>query len=265
MLVYTGIFSAPSLAIPSVGKEHSKVFVSFREQGQALTTLLKNSQPDVLLIVTPYGERYAEAVSIAVHDPYRASLHELGDYSEPLTFPIDLAGIGPLQEVWQKSPLRVTTSTQSYLDHVTASCLTLLQGFSMPTLPILVATPPVHAPKQLFSYGVALREWALCRSARVAILFTTFLSNRLSDISPGGMHPRALEFNQLLQKSLVDGNTIPLLRYADTEAEDLGGSDALDTFRFAAGVISEGRQKPYWHGEEMLFGIGHTAISFLPL
>lgn len=262
MLVYTGILSPAALAIPAVGQEHAKAYEHFSHAVNALAHALNEAACDTLLLVAPQEHSYPTSMGLSVHAPYITSLASIGYYEQGISIAPNLSYISALQHILERSPFHITTDTAPTVDFTPSSCLALLAAHDALPASLVLLTPPRDALSLLFSYGTALRESAEERPERVAILFSCFLSHRHNELSPGGAHPRAAAFDTLLQQSLIDGNSTPLLRMALEEAQEVGGVDALNCFRMAAGVLNEWRSEPLWHGHDMVFGIGNTAISF---
>jgi aromatic ring-opening dioxygenase LigB subunit len=264
MLVYTGILSAPALALPSLGKEHAKAYAAFAEAIGACASTLQASAYDALVLISPDGHRYAQAMGLSVHDPYITSLAQIGHYEDGLKVPPALACLSALQHAWERSPFQVSTHAESTIDFTSSSCLTILDAYSALPPSLAVCAPPRENASLLFSYGNSLRDVCEQLPQRIAVLFSCFLSCRHSELSPGGAHPQSPAFDERLQQSLIDGNSTPILRADDALARELGSEDALTCFRMAAGLLSEWRCTPLWHGYETVFGMGNTAMSFVP-
>ncbi|MBT6253862.1 hypothetical protein HOI83_01355 [Candidatus Uhrbacteria bacterium] len=258
MLVYAAIVPHPPFAIESVGKDKIKALDTTIESLKHVGEDLASLDIDTILVISPYGERYEAALGIAFHDPYVASLKEFGDMSTSVSFRPDMRLVDKIQRTVRKSGIRSTMTTNDELDYGSAVPLIMLKEY-IGDRRVVVITPPVDSPKDIVSLGDSISEALNDSSSRVAVLCSAELSHRLSELSPGGVHPGAEEFDKKIRGALVDGNSIPLLKVSAKEIEEQG-AQGLDAIRLFWGILGDTGHTMEEHSYEHPFGIGHLVM-----
>ena len=124
---------------------------------------------------------------------------------------------------------------------------------------LVVVAPPVETARRLVDLGAAMREAIDVLPARIAVLCAAELSHRLSELSPGGVHPRAEEFDAAVRGAFADGNSLPLLKPSAKELEDVGGEE-LDAIRLFWGILNDTAYRVEERGYQAPFGVGHLTL-----
>ena len=260
MLSYAAIVPHPPLAISSVGGEHAKSYKATRRAMFRVGEDLKVLGIETIVLLTPHGERYKDAMAIALHDPFRATVSEFGDMGLVREFFPDAKLADRLQRALRRAGTPGTYSTNEALDHASAVSLLLLEHH-VEDLRLVPVTPSASSPRELVDLGNIIRDVIDEHPKRVALLASAELSGRLSELSPGGMHKSAEATDTKLRQAFADGNFVPLLKLSPELLDDIGmvGADALRLF---VGVLGETRFRVEEYAYEAPLGVGHLTMAF---
>lgn len=258
MLVYAAIVPHSPFAIESVSKKKIKELESTVNSMSQIGEDLISLNIDTILIISPFGERYVQALGIAFHDPYIASLREFGVMSTLVTFKPDMMLIDKIQRTIRQNGLHSTMTTNDELDHGSAIPLIMLDRF-IKDKKLVVLTPPVVSAKELVQFGESIREAINDTNTRVAVLCSAELSHRLSAVSPGGVHKDAEAFDRNIRSALVDGNSVQLLKISEKTVNEQG-AQGLDSIRMFWGLLGDTDYTMNELAYEHPYGIGHLTM-----
>ncbi|MEK7108077.1 MAG: class III extradiol dioxygenase subunit B-like domain-containing protein [Patescibacteria group bacterium] len=258
MFIYGAIVPHSPFLTPGAPEERRRELAHSADALASVGEELKALRVETLLVVTTHGERYERALGIALHDPYMAGLREFGDLkSHAIYFP-DFKLIDTLSRTLRRAGAHATTTTNDELDHASSVPLIVLEPF-LESVKIVVVTPPVASARQLVDMGTCMREAVDTLPQRVAVLCVAELSHRLSELSPGGVHPRAEAFDASIRGAFADGNSLPLLKPTPRELADVGGEE-LDAIRLFWGILNDTAYRVEERAYEAPHGIGTLTL-----
>ncbi|HBU27489.1 TPA: hypothetical protein DEB00_00010 [Candidatus Uhrbacteria bacterium] len=258
MLSYAAIIPHPPFVIEGLkqhqGEALEKTIYAMKTVGEDLLSL----DIDTVVLLTIHGERYENALSIALHDPFVASLHEFGDLRGKVEYRPDFRLADKIKRAVRLSARPVTMTTNETLDHATSIPLIFLKEY-LQGMRVLVLTAPVDSSRTLLGLGVVVREAINDVHGRVAVLAVAELSQRLSELSLGGVHPHSQMFDESIRTALKDGNSMPILKPTFQEMEMIGGQE-LDAIRLFWGILDETEHRMEERCYEHPLGIGHLTM-----
>lgn len=258
MLKYAAIVPHPPFAIESLGKEKVDQIESTVNAMKEVAEDLRALEIDTVVLISPHGERYKEALGIALHDPYRASLQEFGDMATQDEFMPDIRLIDSLQRGIRAAGYMSTMTTNEMIDYGAAVPMLKFREY-IPGVKYVVVTPPAKDAKTLVSLGSVMRDIIDHTTKKVAVLASAELSHRLSEISPGGVHPDSAAFDKKIRSALVDGNSLPILRASEQEIEAVSAT-GLDSIRLYWGILDDTEHRMDELSYEHPFGIGYLTM-----
>lgn len=258
MLKYAAILPHPPFVFDVLGGDHAKQLVTTRDAMRSIGEDLVSLHVDTVVLLSIHGERYENALSIAHHDPYTASLRSYGELGMDKDYKPDQKLIDTVQRHLRRNDFPVTLTTNDVLDHGASIPLLFLHEY-IHAQRIIVITPPVADAKQMIAYGESLREAIEASNKRVALLCSASLSHRLSTVSPGGFHPEAEAFDRRIREALREGNTLPFRTTTQDQLEELGALD-IDAIRLFVGILDDTRHHMEERSYEAPFGIGQLTM-----
>jgi len=258
MLNYAAIIPHPPFAIEGLKQSQTDVLKDTIHAIKSVGEDLMALNIDTLVLLTIHGERYERALGIALHDPNVASLKEFGDLRDDVIFPPDMRLADKIQRAVRHSDYHSTMTTNETLDHATSVPLVLLKEY-VQGMRVLPLTAPVDEPRAIVGLGEVIRRAIDDSTKRVAVLAVAELSQRLSELSLGGVHPHAAMFDESIRTALVDGNSLPLLKPTTKELEEIGGQE-LDAIRLFWGILDTTECRFEERAYEHPLGVGYLTI-----
>lgn len=258
MFVYGAILPHSPFLLPNAPEEKRKLVERTVAAVQSIGEELRALRVETLVIITTHGERYERALSIAFHDPYIATLREFGDLHTHASYMPDFKSIDTIGRTLRRTGWHTTTTTNPELDYASSIPLLALEP-SLENMCLVVVTPPVESARRLVDLGAAVREAIDVLPQRIAVLCVAELSHRLSELSPGGVHPDATGFDAAVRGAFIDGNSLPLLKPSQAELENVGGEE-LDAIRLFWGILNDTAYRVEERAYEYPLGVGYLTL-----
>ncbi|NLI70541.1 MAG: AmmeMemoRadiSam system protein A [Firmicutes bacterium] len=260
-VVFGGIVPHPPLLVPEVGKGELVKVVKTSGAMRELGYRLANSGAELLIIITPHGPLFRDAISVSGGDVVTGDFGKFGAGDVKLTFRNDVELRSYLEEGAQKAniPLEVVVSE---LDHGAAVPLHYFekQGVDLPGLIITYGLLPYE---KTYAFGKVIRRAAARRGLKTAIVASGDLSHRLLRGAPAGYSPRGQEYDDLLIKLLSDNRIDEILNMDQTLVED-AGECALRSIVMSLGFLYGLDIAPEILSYEGPFGVGYMVASLNP-
>lgn len=270
-LVLAATVPHPPIMVEEVGKRETFKVQSTREAMGKLGEELAKLAPDTLVVITPHGPVFADAVTMPALELLSGDLASFGARQVALEYDRD----GVLAELLEQS-CRDRGIPIAKLDEGMARQygvrLRLDHGIVVPLsffahlepkprlLPIYMGLLP---RERLYLFGMALQEAIQKSPGRVAVIASSDLSHRVTPSAPAGYHPRGREFDLKLKELLEVFDVPGILAIPDDLREDAGECGyrpvlmmlgTLDGYEVDSQVLSY----------EAPFGVGYLVGRFRP-
>jgi MEMO1 family protein len=258
MLTYAAILPHAPFLIPGMKHEQATSYIPLREALVEVGEDLQSLHIDTMVLITMHGERYEKAISLKLHDPYKATMRSFGMMEHDQIFPVNTSLIDSLQRSLRRSNFDVTLTTNDTIDDASSSLLLSLSEYLAGTK-IAIMSPPagIFASSEI---GPLIRDVLENRDERVAICSVSHLSERLNSSSPEGFHKDAEAFDKRIRQALVDQNRSTFKSIAKEMQHDVGAHE-LDAIRLLLGVLGDTRIPFKEHAYIESHGIGHLVMS----
>lgn len=261
-IVFSAITPHPPLAIPSIGKENTKHLKKTIESFARLEQDLYASKPETIIILSPHGKIFQDAVNINLYPEYVGSFEEFGDFSTKLTFKSDAMSIQHIrsdEELYEKNIVILTSEPK--IDYgISIPLFFLLQH--MKNVPIIPMHPCGKDLKIHYEIGTYFKRILSRINKRFAVICSGDMSHGLTKDAPGGFSPQAEIFNKnlinLLKKKDYEGiiQLDPLLSEKASEC-------CLKVMSMALGLLSDGTYDFDILSYEFPYGIGYLSAEML--
>ncbi|WP_183192614.1 AmmeMemoRadiSam system protein A [Brevibacillus fluminis] len=260
----------PPLLIPSIGKEElSHVHYTQVAMQQTCADIVKAS-PDVVIIVSPHGPMFEDAIVIMDGDDLRGDLKPFGvdeSYQAQNDRPLasSIAEQGKQEGVpliLLEDHLKRKFQIHHELDYGTIVPLHYLQQAGYAGKIVLLA-PGFLPLERVYQAGMCVRKAIELLGRKVVIIASGDNSHALVEQSPAGATEEGKRFDAALQKALSLEDWMSLFTLApdflERAAEDTLGSlflliGAFDTDELKGSVLSY----------EAPFGVGYTVATLKP-
>ena len=255
----------PPIMIPEIGKgELDNMTATVAAAGQA-AKIIKEENPQTIVLITPHGPFFKDAVSISIHPRLKGNFGAFGAPDVFLGFETD--GLLTRHIVKQAERLGVNLIeltddvAKDYrltldLDHGALVPLYYMQqaGFKGQLVHISVG---MLSYEEMYTFGKAVQKAIGVVGKRVAVIASGDLSHRLQPDAPAGYSPRAAEFDKQVLQSLQDLNIKELLNI-DQGLVEAAGECGLRPIFFLMGVVGGREAVAEVLSYEAPFGVGYA-------
>ncbi|MHB8308313.1 MAG: AmmeMemoRadiSam system protein A [Candidatus Desulforudaceae bacterium] len=272
-IVFLGIVPHPPIMVPEVGGSEARAVKETQDALQELGQRIVNSGAETLVIISPHGPVFRDAVGLNV--AVRAQ-GNLGRFQAPeVDFDLETdqelaATIAMLSR--NRDLLIASLEEQSARRYGGAELLKLDHGVTAPlywlwkagvNTRLLEAGMSFLPPKKLYTFGQLVREAADELGRKVALLASGDLSHRITPDAPGGYSPQGAEFDAEIVK-LIKGADSRGIVDIDRDLAEEAGECGLRPIIMMLGAL-DGYA---WEGEvlsyEAPFGVGYMVAELRP-
>ena len=270
-VVFCAVCPHPPIVVPEVGGTRSKEVSATQEALLKIGRRVKESGADALVIISPHGPVFRDAIAFNWSPRLRGDLGHFG--AKGVQFDLSGApelavGIAARAEKEGLSVVRLAPETaRQYdvdlrLDHgVTVPLYFLRQaGVNLPLVHVAMSMDPVE---DLYRFGQAVRDAATALGRKVALLASGDLSHCLTHDAPGGYHPRGKEFDREVARLLAGADFAGYLAL-DRKLVSHAGECGYRSIAMMLGALEGLDVKAEVLSYECPFGVGYLVAAFTP-
>jgi len=261
MPIIISAFLPPSpLLIPEIGKQNTSILNKTLQAYQQIATKLQESEVDTIVVISPYGDRQNNNISINVNPELKINFQEFGLLATTKTLRPALSLANDLKNKFKDSNNAIRLSSQSYLDYGSSVALQLLIS-NLQNIKILPLFPAINLDRSYhFQFGQEIGEYLGTRSEKIAIIAVGDLSHRLKNNAPAGYSPKAAKFDNRLIEYITENNVDKIMSIDDKIANEVleGGLKQLSLLLGILGEHFESEILSYQND----FGIGYLSVNF---
>lgn len=270
-VVFAGLAPHPPILIPDIGRDNC-VDVSLTDQAMTkLAGLLAASEPDVLIIISPHGPVFSDAIAILNEPILKGDLGQFGASNIEFKEKIDLNMICEIQKSATARDIMTVLMGRDecsqygidmMLDHGITVPLYYFRkiGIDIPLVPITIGMLPLE---ELYKFGSIVSEVSKKQDKKIAVIASGDLSHRLTPQAPAGFNPHGKEFDEQLIKALK-GFTIENLFDLDPKLIEKAGECGLRPVIMMLGALDGSEVKSEVISYEGPFGVGYGVANFIP-
>jgi len=269
-LVYTALVPHPPIVIPEVGHEETAKVRTTSQAMEQLAEELVAVKPDTVVIISPHGPVFRDAIAVHVMSSITGDLRRFGAPQVAFSLAIDRALGTLVVEEGERAgvPMASVTAERAHaweaesLDHGSMVPLYFLKqaGWNGQILPVAMG---VLSPVQLYQFGTALQTAIGLAGRRVAVLASGDLSHRLLPESPNGYNPCGAQFDREVVEALGRGDLSHLFRLEHDLCEQ-AGECGLRPLMMLAGTLDGLQIRPQVLSYEGPFGVGYAVVPIRP-
>lgn len=268
-LVGCALMPHPPIMIPEVGKDELEKIAQTVQAAQEVSKIIKENNPQTVVIMTPHGPVFEDAVSISIYPRLRGDLEQFGQPDVSVAFETDgLLAKGILK--WSSrlginlmeltDDVAKTYRFKLGLDHGAVVPLYYLHkaGFKGQIVHLSIGLLPYE---EMYTFGKAVQNAIAMVDKRVAVIASGDLSHRLTPDAPAGYSPQGQIFDRQLMAALEKVDIKAIFNMDKGLIED-AGECGLRPIAFLMGVLgglhAEGQVLSY----EGPFGVGYCVSYF---
>ncbi len=270
-IVFSGLSPHPPILVPEIGKDEIQKCIKSRLGLQEFSKKLRDSKPEILVLITPHGPVFHDAISIYTVPSYHGDFGQFGcpevaieakGYPELALQIHDCArakGI-PIVNLSQKSFAQY--GIPSSLDHATMVPLYYFNeaGLHVPLVLISMGLLPF---RQLFDFGSCIRSAIENQKSRVAVVASGDLSHRLIPGSVAGYDPIGKEFDQRMIDLLKNQDAEGIMKL-DQDFIERAGECGFRPILMMLGATHHLKNQSEVISYEGPFGVGYGVVAYSP-
>lgn len=253
----------PPIVVPEVGKgrekEINETLAGFREAAKKI----KEWKPDVLVIITPHGNSFRDALSVISTDKVTGSLSDFG-YHKNVSKKTNTDIVEPLQKMWSDEKIPYI-----FLDNASARdyrlSLELDHGALVPMYfidevyddyEIVHVTPGFLSPKQLYRAGMIMGEALEKQDKTYAVVASADLSHALKDSGPYSYHEDGKTFDRLILECFQNSEPEKIFSIP-SKIRDNAQQCGFNSYAFALGFYDDLELDVSVLSYQETFGVGY--------
>lgn len=261
----------PPIIIPEVGMDNLRQVEDTVEAMQELGERVAESQPDLLITISPHGPVFSDAISITGIERIKGNLGEFGVPEVQLEVKNNLQFVTGLVERARETGIATTLLDErqaerigvyNRLDHGVLVPLYYLQkaGLASEVVPI---TMGLLSYEELYHFGKCIQEVAEEQEKKVVVLASGDLSHRLTPDAPAGFNPLGRKFDEKLVNILKHWNIEDIFNLKHSLIEK-AGECGLRPIIMMLGALDGWDVKNEILSYEGPFGVGYAVGIFIP-
>lgn len=270
-LVGCALFPHPPIMVPEVGgAEVAKITATVQAAQQAGETLVRQG-PQTLVLITPHGPLFEDAVTVSVYPRLQGSLEAFGAPEVALGLETDGLLVRHILQETERLGVNVVAMTDErartyriplVLDHGALVPLYYLAkaGYKGLLVHMSVGLLPYE---EMYTLGKAVQKAVDKAGKPAAVVASGDLSHRLLPGAPAGYHPRGREFDQAVVAALRHMDAKALFNM-ERQLIDDAGECGLRSIFFAMGAMGGLSFSSQVLSYEGPFGVGYAVAVFLP-
>ncbi|MDI6710985.1 MAG: AmmeMemoRadiSam system protein A [Thermoanaerobacterales bacterium] len=271
-IVFCGVVPHPPIMVPEVGRGEAGKVRATQDALRELGRRIKESGAETLVIISPHGPVFSDAVGLIITPRSGGDLGRFGAPEAAVDRTTDLELAEAIGREARALDLHIVAIDEGLARRYRDLSTELDHGFVAPLywlerggadLPLLAVGMSLMPRDRLYAFGVAVRRAAERLGRKAALVASGDLSHRLTPDAPAGFHERGKEFDATVVEIFRTGEIERLLALDEVLAECAGECGlrsmimmlgALDGHRFASEVLSY----------EGPFGVGYMVAALQP-
>lgn len=259
----------PPIIIPQVGHGEEKKIKSTYDACDSIGREIADIKPEVIIIVTPHGTMFSDAIAVSFEPSIKGSLMQFGAPEVSMSFEIDM---DLTQEIMVRADkinipiVRATSSTLNQygreyeLDH---GCIVPLYFAynKYKSFKLVHITYGGLSPVQLYEFGKLIEEAVQESNKNVVFIGSGDLSHHLKDEGPYEYNPYGEKFDKKIISLLKNGDVASVFNM-DPELIQKAGECGLRSYYIMLGAMDGNDIVGELLSYEGTFGVGYAVMRF---
>ncbi|NLL17488.1 MAG: AmmeMemoRadiSam system protein A [Clostridia bacterium] len=270
-LLLTAVVPHPPIMVEEVGKGETVKVKATREAMKQVAGELAGLKPDTVVIITPHGGVFADAVTMPAQKVFQGNLGRFGAPQVALEYARDEDLAELLYQACLDKDVPIANLDQSIarrfnvdpkLDHGIVAPMSFFYQLE-PKPRLLPVNMGLLPREQLYLFGMALREAIEKSNGKVAVIASSDLSHRVTPGAPAGYSPRGGEFDLKL-KELLESFDVPGILALPEELQEEAGECGYRPIVMMLGTLDGYEVDSQVLSYEAPFGVGYLVARFKP-
>jgi len=259
----------PPIIIPEIGRgEEKKIQATFDACDQVANEIAK-IKPDTIIIVTPHGPVFSDAIAISTEKTITGDLGRFGAPNIGLNLKINQKLSKNIISNSKKENIFLAEITKDTagrygieytLDHGSLVPLYFINK-KFPNYNLIHITYGMLPKTQLYKLGIIIQKTIEDSNSNAVFIGSGDLSHKLKDEGPYAYNPQGKKFDTTLI-SLLEQGDIPGIFNMDPVMIEEAGECGLRSYYIMLGAMNGHKVKGNLLAYEGTFGVGYLVMSF---
>lgn len=268
-LIGCALMPHPPILAPEVGGAETEHIRSTVRAVEQVAQTLVDRGVETIIVITPHGPIFDDAVSISLYPRLRGSLAAFGAPEVSVAFETDGLLVRHIIRRAERLGINYIELTDDVaknyrlpleLDHGAVVPLYYLHkaGFKGQIVHLSIGLIPYE---EMYTFGKAVQGALGMVDRRTAVIASGDLSHRLTVDAPAGYSPRAAEFDRQVMAAIAEVNVKDLLTM-DRDLIEEAGECGLRSIFFLFGILGGMEAEANVLSYEGPFGVGYGVALF---
>lgn len=259
----------PPIVIPEVGQGEEEKIKKTYQSLKIISKDIKEKAPDTIIIVTPHGSMFKDAISLSYGENIHGDLSDFGVSEVSMNIDIDLSLTDKIYELALNKDIPVVKSTSSLLneydtsfvlDHGAIVPLYFINKLYTDYKIVHITYAPIKDEK-LYDFGKVIKESVEKMKNKAVFIASGDLSHRLKNSGPYDYHPAGEKFDKEILNLLSQGKTKEIFNM-DKSLIESAGECGMRSIRILLGILDNYDYKGTLLSYENTFGVGYGVMNF---
>lgn len=258
----------PPIILKEIGRGEEYKARKTIEGAEFVASDIKKKAPDTIIIITPHGPLFSDAISISVEENLKGDFSKFGYGELKFQYKNNLELVDKIIEKSNRNNF-IIAEVDKYFAKDYKIDASLDHGVLVPLYfvdkqyrdyKLIHITYGLLSPKDLYRFGKIIKGIVEESKENVVIIASGDLSHRLSNEGPYSYSPHGKEFDEKIVDTLKNANMEEIITF-DLKLGELAGECGLRSLMIMAGTLDNCELKSRVLSYEGPFGVGYaTAI-----
>lgn len=260
----------PPIIIPEVGRGEENKIKNTSDACYKISEEIRNLEPDTIIIVTPHGPVFSDAIALSCEESIYGDLDKFGVPEVGMNFRIDLSLTEKIIQYAKEEEIFTAKITRNSagkygseyeLDHGTIVPLYFINK-KYSNYKIVHITYGMLPNLELYKFGMCIKKAVENSNVNSVFIASGDLSHRLAEDGPYEYSPYGKKFDKEIISMLKNGDALGIFNMDHTTIEH-AGECGLRSYYIMLGAMNGYNIKGELLSYEGTFGVGYGVMKFL--
>lgn len=258
----------PPIIIEEIGKGEEKKAKNTIDGVKAISIDIKKKSPSTIIIITPHGPLFSDAVSISMEEQLTGNFGRFGNDELKFSYSNNLKLVKEIINNSYDEDIRVAEVDEDLarqynidkgLDHGALVPLYFVDK-EYKDYKLIHITYGILSPKELYKFGSAIERAIIDSDEDVIVIASGDLSHKLSNDGPYAYSPYGKTFDEKIVNIIKEGKMEDIISF-DLDLGERAGECGLRSLMIMAGTIGKYKLETEVLSYEGPFGVGYCTAK----
>ncbi len=261
----------PPIVIPNIGKGEEEKIKKTKDSLNLVALDIKEKSPEVVIVITPHGTMFGDAVALVYEDTIKGDLKKFGEHSISMELEIHNKLTSKIYELAIEEDIPSIMATDDFLrkfnskveiDHGVFVPLYFVNQ-ALENYKIVHITYAPLSDLELYKFGICINKAVELIDVNAVLIASGDLSHRLKKDGPYDYNPYGEVFDKEFLLNLQEGNLMGIISM-DKKTMEGAGECGRRSVLMLLGALDKNKFKGELLSYEGTFGVGYGVMNFIP-